>query len=283
MIKNFECWDCQCRFEADDKSFVTCPKCKSENVEYASFHMPRWVLWLAGVCVLSIILLLILINIDFNAFFHNKGEQTNQEQLVTDSVQQEIKAVTDDPSDEPIMEVSDPEYNGKNYSVNVSVRNIPNGIKYYYARLDHFDNTVVLQRSDNGHFTDIPYCSDDGFSYDFAVYESNTDTLLCEPIVKSGFIKQIEVVKMSAEDLQSLIDKQDNSLLGEGENSSIAPNCHLSFTGIKEKGLPTIFSEVFERLSYGEWKSVKVTKLEYDKKNRISSVTMAVVPEDKDF
>ena len=41
----FECWSCGNTFNAYETKDVFCPKCHSENVEYARFHMPKYTKW----------------------------------------------------------------------------------------------------------------------------------------------------------------------------------------------------------------------------------------------
>lgn len=285
MIRKFECWDCHSRFEADDKSFVTCPNCHSENVEYASFHLPFGVIKYVGGCVVLLVLACVCMKVDWKSLFCEENKTSTQapDQSVVVNAQDDNDDSTEGIDTSPYVKVTEPQFDGKLYSVDVMAMNISPNVRFYYACLDHFDNTKVLQKCDDGHFVGIPYCEDDGFSYDFAIFDSETDTLLCTPTTKSGFFPQKKVTRMTIAELQSLINKQDHSLLGQGESFYLSPDCHLQFIGVDNVGLPTIFSEVFERISYGEWKSVKVTKVDYDDKERISSVTMLVVPEENDF
>jgi len=145
--------------------------------------------------------------------------------------------------------------------------------------MSHFDKEV-LQKSKDGHFRDIPYCADDGHSYDFAIMDSNADTLLCVPIEQTGFIKQAIVSKedrMTIEQLQTLIDTQDDSLKGVGESDYLAPDYKLTFSGLpSDMKNPESWSEIFEMLDFGIWESVTISKLDYDDKNRINSVTLKV-------
>ena len=80
---------------------------------------------------------------------------------------------------------------------------------------------------------------------------------------------------MTEQQLQALIDNDDMSLYGIHE--AIDPNCKLHFTGLSSetKSIPTTMGEVMEKVGR-MWSSVKVTKLEYNDKNRIVGITMAV-------
>ena len=179
----------------------------------------------------------------------------------------------------PTVEVTEPEFDGKNYTVNVSAENVPKGMKFYYVRMNHFGDKKILQKSNDGSFSDIPYNEESGNSYDFAIMDARTDTLMCDPVPITGFVRQIIVdpsKKMTKEQLQKLIDNNDESLLGVGENDFLAPIYKLFYEGNADDN-PQSFSGIKERLILGIWDKVTVTKIGYDDKNRINSITLKVV------
>lgn len=270
MIKKFECKTCKKLFEADDNNSVFCPYCHSDNVEPARFHLPSLVSYSGLVVVIGLVVLMIW------RFGDNIIGTSVEPQIDEPEPESPIEEITDPPT----VEVSEPKFDKNNYTVTVVAKHVPRKLKYYYVRLNHFGDKEVLQKSKDGHFRDIPYCADDGHSYDFAIMDSNADTLLCVPVEQTGFIKQAIISKedrMTIEQLQTLIDTQDDSLKGVGESDYLAPDYRLTFSGLpSDMKNPESWSEMFDMINFEIWKGVTVSKLDYDDKNRINSVTLKV-------
>ena len=75
--------------------------------------------------------------------------------------------------------------------------------------------------------------------------------------------------------LQQLIDKRDEQLMGVGESKYISPNYKLQFQNTtNSQDLPESFADVFDKLEWDTWKSVSVTKLDYDEHNQIVLITL---------
>lgn len=274
MIKKFECKTCKKRFEADIQSRVVCPHCQSDNVEICNHqHIPGWV-WKT----LSAIFVVLLAGWAVFHFFLSPDNPTNPTTSQWDEDSVSVGYI--DPQDPPTVRISEPSWSKDlMYSVNVKALNVDGNMKFYYVMLSHFEKKV-LQKSDDGHFSNIPYCAEDGHSYDFAIMDSNTDTLLCVPVSQIGFVKQITIdddKKMTVEQLQKLIDTQDSSLNGIGENAYLAPDYKLEFVNLpSDMNKPESWSEIFEMLDFEIWKNVTVTKLSYDEKKRINKVTLRI-------
>lgn len=278
MIRKFECWNCKTVFQADDQQYVECPHCHSDNVEPATFHLPHWT-WKAVAGIVGVALALTL-------YTQVEWGSTPEQQVEPDSFDSHEEGDTtivqyDYNELIPLsVEVSEPVFDGKTYLVEVKAKNVPSGRKFYYVRLNHFgEEKKVLQRSDDGKFSDIPFCDEDGHSYDFAIMDGKADTLLCVPIEKTGFIRQVAVKeKMTVAELQDLINKCDDSLLGAGENDALAPDCKLNFEGLPADAvnIPTILAQVMEKIENEVWAGVTVVNVDYDDMNRIKSITMKV-------
>lgn len=273
MKQKFECKNCKARFEADDAERVICPQCHSDNVEFASFHISsKWLKLIAAIVVALLIVFIVLYSIRrCNTQTNPDNEVLSQDTFVYD-YHEPIP---------PTVSVSQPMCDMEGmYSVDVVPKNVSNGMKFYYVMLSHFDKKV-LQKNEDGHFSNIPYCSEDGHSYDFAIMDSKVDTLLCVPVQQTGFVKQVVIEsskKMTSEQLQKLIDTQSETLNGVGENDYLAPDYKLEFSGLKSgANKPESWAEVFEMIEFEIWKSVRVSKLSYDEKNRINVVTLKVI------
>jgi hypothetical protein len=269
MIKKFDCKNCNKQFEADDQGPVVCPMCHSDNVEPAGHHIPT-IVWKFIAAIIFIILACgVILFSTSRCEEQSESDGTN----LSDSVIWDV-------SDPPSVSVGQPVFNdnGK-YSVDVKEKNVPQGVKFYYVMLSHFDQKV-LQKNDDGQFSNIPYCEEDGHSYDFAIMDSRTDTLLCIPVEQTGFVKQVIIdssKKMTQEQLQKLIDTQDVSLNGVGESDYLAPDYQLKFIGIpSDMKKPESWAELFEMIEYGILDNVTISQLSYDDKNRINMVKLKV-------
>lgn len=271
MIRKFECRNCNRQFEADDQKTVVCPHCHSDNVEPAGRHIPA-IVWKSVLAVVLVgltcgVILLLSSRCNTSADPENPDSSS-------------VNTTEWNPIDPPTVTVSQPFFNdnGK-YSVDVESKNVPAGADYYYVMLSHFDQKV-LQKNEDGHFSNIPYCEEDGHSYDFAIMDSREDTLICLPVEQTGFVKQVIIdssKKMTQEQLQKLIDTQDKSLNGVGESDYLAPDYQLKFSGLpSDIEKPQSWAELFEMIEYEIIKSVTVSQIDYDDKNRINVIRLKV-------
>ena len=283
-LRKFECWQCHRRFEADESSWVECPYCHSDNVDYARFHLPKGI-WKWGVGVVSVAVLAYgLLNVDCKMF---KGSETPQTVIVEvkDTIQKVIENTDTAVVNElgltvpPTVNIKGkPVFKDEGYSFDVTVKNAPREGSYYVVALDHYDHSVVVARSNDGHFDQLPPTKAEGGVYDFAVCDASNDSLLCEPVPRAGFIPQQSVAqRMGKEQLQQLIDSNDDSLYGAGENKFIAPDCEIVFEGLPADApdVPTKLKDVADKVDVGNWE-VTVKHAEYDDLNRISKVIIGV-------
>ena len=275
MVRKFECNDCKCRFEADDVKEVFCPKCHSENVEYANFHVPRKLL--ISLCSFLAILVLVIITykIDWKQT-EKQGESLIEEIDSLAYGQAETYVNETGLSIPPKINVGHLTFEEKGYRFEVTVDNPP-AIKFYYAIVDSYNNKIVAKSVD-GTFRDIPFSNADGGVYEVSLFDASADTLICK-IEKTGFIKQQAVTrKMTVGELQSKIDIRDSSLMGVGENDYLNPDYELKLVGLPSDAvnIPTTLGEVFDKLDNEIWESVKVNSLGYDDMNRISKIVLSV-------
>lgn len=286
MIKKFECKNCKTRFEADDANIVTCPYCQSDNVEYATFHVPSKVWKIVGVFVLFIGVIGGLFLVDWSNLF----KSTRKEQS-TDSIDS-ISVVTDSVylaetglELPPEIEIGELAFDGDGYSFATNVKNLEI-TNIYYAVLDPYNEKNVVAKSDDGKFKNVPYSKADGSIYTIAVFDAKNDTILCKKPEVTGFIKQKSVsTKMSVAELQAKIDKRDQSLMGVGENDYLSPDYTLTFVGLPKDApnKPKNLYDVFEKLDMETWVSVTVSSLDYDDMNRISGITLKVKESNDNF
>lgn len=284
MLRKFECWHCHHRFEADESSWVECPHCHSDNVDYARFHLPKGI-WKWGVGVVSVaVLAYALLNVDWKMF---KGSEAPQ--AVIAEVEDTARKVIEETDTAVVHELrlpvpptvnvkGNPVFKDGGYSFDVTVKNAPQEGSYYVVALDHFNHSVVVARSKNGHFDQLPPSKADGGQYDFAVCAVSNDSMLCQPVPRAGFIPQQSVARrMNKEQLQQLIDSNDDSLYGAGENKFIAPDCEIAYEGLPADApdVPTKLKDVADKVDVGNWEAT-VKHTEYDDLNRISKVVIVV-------
>ena len=282
--RKFECWQCHNRFEADDQGHVECPHCHSDNVEYAHFHLPKgtWK-WVVGILICcSFVWLLSLIN--WSSFFDKSDPQADisyesdtiiiekpDSCALAELTETELKL-------SPTVDIKGkPVYEDGGYTFSVNVKNAPPQGTYYVVALDHFDTSKVIARSDDGHFTLLPPSKAEGGQYDFAVCSKENDSLLCDPVPRTGFLP-VEVVteRKGKEWLQKLIDTNDDLIYGTGNTKYIAPDYKINIKGTKTEDQIRL-SDVAGNVSDELWKSATITSVDYDDMNRISVINITVV------
>ena len=277
MIRKFECKNCQNRFEADDAGQVLCPKCNSDNVEYAQFHIPSKVWKIAGGILLLLIIGVIVSQIKWCDGSGPKTDGSIAEKDSTECVQDSTYLNETGLSLPPVINVGELTFEEKGYQFEVTVENPPS-LKFYYAIVDPYNSKKIIAKSDDGKFKDVPCSEADGGMFDISLMDASADTLICS-IQKPGFIKQKAVTKkMTAEELQSKINNRDATLMGVGENDYLSPEYTLKLNGLSSDAvnIPSTLGEVFDKLDNEIWESVKVTSLEYDDMNRINKIVLSV-------
>lgn len=279
MIRKFDCKNCKKHFNADDEHQVICPHCKSDNVEPVSFHVPTKI-W-KFFAVVIILLLSCVIVYSVIQFEMNSSDSNDFNSIISSPVEKDTDCIEFDYAETipPTVNISQPVCDNEGlYSVEVKAKNINNKTTYYFVMISHFDKKV-LQKSTDGRFSKIHYCDEDGHSYDFAIMDSKSDTLLCVPVEQTGFVRQVTIEsskKMTADQLQKLIDTKDESLNGVGESDFLSPDYQLSFIGLPSDIKIQSWTDLFEMVEYEVLKGVTVSQIGYDNKNRIKMITLKV-------
>lgn len=271
MQRIFECADCKTRFEADDKGGVICPHCNSDNVDYAKSSISSKVRIAVAVFAVLSALAILALNIEWGT--KSKDTEVIEDILVSDTAGVVVVPGLDVP---PTLEVGDLTFENEGYSFTVVIKNRP-AIKTYLAVINPINNQTI-SKSDDGTFKDVPSSEVDGAFYTIALMDAEKDSVLTS-MEKPGFIRQAKPTrKMSSQELQEKIDSRDESLMGLGENDYLSPDLTLKFEGLPSDAVnvPTILSEVFEKLDMEIWSSVSVSKLDYDEMNRIKTITLRV-------
>lgn len=278
MKKEFECWACKHRFEAEDNLDVFCPECGSDNVEYTTLHFPIW-LWKVVIAIVILVLSVRLVLWVCTLIPESKSsvsDMSERKQIIVqdDSLAQELGF--DIPPILRVINKPTPDDVG-NYAFEVTVDHAPS-CQHYYVLMNKLINQEVA-RSHDGKFSEVPGSQSEGGSYDLQLRAEQGDSVLAT-LDLPGFVI-IEKVdnRMSPADLQELINSQDESLKGVGENKYLAPICELHFEGLSKKtiNIPTDMAAVLFKLENKSWKSVTVTKLGYDNSKHINSITMKIV------
>lgn len=276
MIRKFECKDCKTRFESEEANNVLCPNCHSDNVEYALFRIPEKVWKIVGLLAAVLIIVFLTFQFDWSSTIPQDDNLISKQDSLAhqrDSTYVNETGLTLP----PVINVGDLTFEDEGYTFEVSVENRPL-TGYYVAILNAHNDKIVISKSNDGKFTKIPFSEADGGSYIIALVDVSNDTIICN-IEKPGFIRQKAVSrKMTIPDLQTRINKRDESLMGIGENDYLAPDYKLKFIGLPSDAvnIPSTLGEVFDKLDNEIWSSVKVNSLEYDDMNRISMISLSV-------
>ncbi len=269
MVRKFECNDCHCVFDADDTQLVKCPQCGSDNVEYAAKRLPKWVVPVSflGLALVGIACFLLL-------------RETPAPDEQTDTDPDFSQAIANEP---PRFEISDRVVDDEGlYAFRIQVVNAPRE-KFRFSVRD-ISTGAVIATSKDGSFSEIKASENAEGAYLIQLVATKEDTVLYEDRV-DGFMKVERVdTKMTAEELQQLIDSRDQSLIGVGENKYLSPTCELRFHGLSENDdHPNNLADVLEKLDMEVWESAKVESIKYDDTKHISSISFRVKKNSFDF
>lgn len=175
---------------------------------------------------------------------------------------------------EPVLVVADPVYDKESNSFSLSLyADSTAGAEITYYLL--YGDSVLMQNKE-GLFTGIaPF--EEGYNVRAKVVWS--DTTIMTPVVhRFGFaVPQEPVEKMTAEELQRLINACDKSLK-QGKNEHVAQGVKLVVNNCQMKA-PRMIPDVIILIENQVWESVEVTSLDYDEYNLITSVTLKPVGE----
>ena len=292
MVRKFECMDCGKSFSFDDKEQAKCPHCGSDNVDYATIHIPYKRI---GIIAIVLLVVFLLVKIDFGAIlpsFSSSDEETVQmadsipsdveESRTREELENEIAdlGIEVPPTIKGIdkMELDD----DGNYNVAIKIEHAPE--KGYNVVLIDVKTDKVVAKSDNGNFKGVPYSKHEG-KYYAQIVKASSDEALSERTEITGFIEVKSISKkLSVNELQDLISKQDPSLLGH-DNEYLSPIYQIKYENLpKNYEAPDNLADVFEMLDMEVWTSVEVTSLEYDDTKHISLIKLRVkMPSRPDF
>lgn len=277
MQRKFECLNCHCQFEADDQTMVKCPKCGTDNVDIAHFHLPKgwwkWVLLIAVVAGVSFL----LTRMDWKEQDTPQETITPAEPLDTteiigidscyiDEDAPKIDAIT-------TVKVGKPVYADKSYTLAFTVVDAP-AQKFYVALLEHNGNQLIKRSEDGKSLRDIPASEKDGL-FDIAVFLAANDSMISTAQPVGGFENR-ETVKeqMTKERLQALLNDPEANLTGAQD--WIASDYRLHFTGLSaDDKKPKTLSDVQTQIDM-LWDDASIADIKYDDKNRITDIYINV-------
>ena len=292
MTKKFECRSCGKSFSAEEKGQVTCPHCGSDNVDYARIHIPYKYIGISACVVLFVFL---LFKIDFPSILTPKSTEggeiadtsvVNQDIGESENIEElnkEINSlgITIQPTIKGVEKI---ELNNEgNYNVVIKVEHAPE--KGYAVVISDIETNKEIAKSKDGSFKGVPFSSNNG-RYHAQVVNASSGEALSEKTEITGFseVKNISH-KLSVNELQDLINKQDKSLLGH-DNEYLSPVYQIKYVELppRTEYVPDNLGDVFEMLDMKAWNSVEVTSLDYDESKHISTIVLKVkAPNRPDF
>ena len=286
MIHKFECKKCGKEFSSEGKEQVRCPHCGSDNVEYASIHVPYKYI---GIIICLALIVFLLSKIDYSSLFSSVSSNGKDDTEVLDSISDD-NIVEDNIIDDLNKEIEELEIeipptikgvdkmeldDDGNYNVVIKIEHAPQK-GYNVVIIDQKTNKAIAS-SDNGVFKSVPYSKNEG-KYYAQIVNASTKEPLSEQTEITGFVEVKSISKkLSVTELQNLINNQDPSLLGH-DNEYLSPVCKIKYTDLPKGSdyAPDNLADVFEMLDFGTWTSVEVTSLEYNNTKHISSITLKV-------
>lgn len=275
MIRRFECKDCNKTFDADDKGYVKCPHCQSDNVDYFKHHLSRAISWLACGIVVAV---LIIVFIVWASPFPSSTPTVQPNNEVRDSAEQEIAQksdsiyIIDGSKIAPSLSISDKVYNDENdtYSCRIVVSYPP---QQSWKVIIKSKNGKNVAESEDGWFKNLPYSKEDGF-YIVRLVDKKSGAMLCEEREFPDFPK-LDIVKhpWSENDLQIMLNS-DESLVN---NPNIA-NPHTVIVVNKPKGDTSVTKSLrdVQQLIRQCGLTAKVEKVEHDNLKKICSAKIKI-------
>lgn len=273
MIRKFECWNCKTHFEAEDKEWVECPHCHSDNVEYSTFHTPKWVVY--AVPTITVLSIASYFSINYWSHRHEKQSVVIMGDTKSDTLVMNANQAYIDEGNilEPSISIGEISYNDEKntYSCRFDVAYPPRNpwklvVMSYYGDKE-------ISTSDDGVFSDLPYSKDDGF-YRVKLVDANTGELLCEERDFPDFGKQIHIKKpWTVAELQRELNGK-NSLVDnpyiEGHHEVVVVNKPANDTS-----LTSSLSQV-QDLLHQCGMTAKVLSVEYNDMNQITIAKISI-------
>ena len=283
MIRKFKCIACGKKFDADDKDTIVCPKCHSDNVKPVKPDYLRPI----GLA------LVLLVSVGVGMFVTRQckgiGQELTEEEKtfdIGDSIHKDTLAQYDiDPELLKIVEIQNtaPVYDkkSKSYSLNVSVKNVPNGANVEYELCENYDSMnhvkQIIKTSDDGFFETIPVSRNESKSYFvvITVTGSKGNVLASRYREIGGFDPVIPVSKgLTKEDIQKMINQRDGAL--QGGDVRISNNVKIVVQNPTAGDKVQTFQNVFNFLKTGWWESVSVVSVHLDSDNHVTQVVLSV-------
>lgn len=279
MISNFKCKKCGAVFRADDKEYVSCPRCSSDNVTpiRRGGGGKNYLLIALGVIVAVVIGVVIYIK----PWESSGGEEQTGGGGDTIPVGH-VDPIPDDPSLFPLsLEIIDqPKANTSNstYSLTVGCKYLLSDQKITYG-IYRMDGKTLVAESADGKFKNIPASDDNGIYLIKAHVEGVDDASQPGIFEQAGFDKIEEVTdKMTVAQIQKIIDKRDISAVYK---SPIIKTCKITYRGISaDEYKPKDLGDLFSHINISDWRGVKVESVTYNSDNYVNSITVTVEKED---
>lgn len=168
------------------------------------------------------------------------------------------------------------DYKTLTYDLTVKVKNLPQKAVANFTIYNEYTKATVA-RSSNGKFKKIPSIASGRYRLsihwkDSLGYEGlGVDTLI------TGFkpFEKPKVKKLEAQELQRLINNCNSQLTTK--NKRISPKLVLSFTNIKSgEKRPQTIDEVYNKIKFGMWSSVRISSVEYNDENQVVKITISI-------
>lgn len=162
------------------------------------------------------------------------------------------------------------------YSFNVILNELPNGaITVFY--LCDVQKTDTISINQDGRFKNIKPIIDEEYRLLITWTDSVGNIGLTFDSIIGGFkpIAKPIIKKLEISELEQYINSCDRILTRP--NKQIVSNLRFNFTNINgEENVPETIDEIYNKIKFGKWLSIKVVSVDYDADNKLKSVSMTI-------
>lgn len=269
-MRNFKCKKCGHSFSASESlEVVDCPKCKSDNISPVESN--KWITPLLMVVVFTVCGCIGFWGTGMIRESENESEDTvrpnEPDTSIVDPTPKPIEITTITTSFDPVVN-DDYVYS---FVAHCNLDSLDSEKELIYELLPEREETIIMSNSD-GKFTGIIPTPSGTYRFRVRVKDTNQTS---EPQIVTGFVERpkITITPMSKDELEKKINQGEASL----ERVKISPTVRVNYTNKREEDSFKSLQDVENQFMYGQWSSVRVVSVEYNKENIITAISLEIV------
>lgn len=294
MEKKFKCQSCSNVFTADTNTFITCPKCHSDNISVVKSSLNVKV-------IIGIVAALVVVGgvVAFLLLSGGKGKPATYaaQQTETQDIDDPVNPPIDPAEEEPIEglagkiefgNVGLPQYdeNNKTYTVQIQAEiqgDNSGDFKIVYVA-KNLETNAVIAESKTGIFTSLqpipksPSNPESAYRFVARAMKGEVCTDSIDTNISGFVVHAVEVKKVSLAEIQNLIDsKASVSVIANIPGLSKKPvlRCQGDSDG---ESLPTTLNELIRLIKMpNNWVGAKIINVDYDDNNFVTAIVYTPV------